>query len=96
MKEWRRAAFCWFCRLEVIYFGILNKDLKLMKFASWAGLKAQIKQHALFYLKGRTIAEGRKALLGGFSPQVTKRRMDGGKLPHGVKYHRKQISNHMM
>ena len=45
-----RAVFCWLCRPEVISFGILNKDLKLMEFASRPGLKAPVKQYVLFYL----------------------------------------------
>lgn len=54
LEEVGRVAFCWLQRPEVIYFGIFNKDLgiltKIMEFASQPGLKAQMKQHVLFYL----------------------------------------------
>lgn len=54
LEEVGRVAFCWLQRLEVIYFGIFNKGLgiltKIMEFASQPGLKAQMKQHVIFYL----------------------------------------------
>lgn len=65
-----RVAFCELGGQKVVYFGISNKDLKFLEFATRPGLGAQIKWHGLFFLslKYRTIVDSIKAFPGLFFP----------------------------